>query len=447
MQHAFKSKLTITALLVIAMAITSAAQSVELTLAQAQQYAIQNAFAVKNSNYDAELAKLQSDALLGTGLPQLSATAEYQNFLNLPTSVLPGVLVGLPGQDLKVQFGVPHNFTAGLSASQLLFNGTWLVGLQASKAYAQLQQKQVAKSEQQTKLDVAQAYQSCLILDETITQLRKTREILGKLAGDTEELQKAGYAELQDVEQLQLNVTNIDTQINYLAQQSKLLRDVLKLNIGIPLTTEIVLIDNMDTLVSQVSQELLNAQFSVDNTLDIQLIQGGLGMRELNVKAKKAALLPSLAGFYNLQTQALRREFNFTDTSQPWFPIQLWGVQLNVPILSGGSKSKEIQMAQLEVRRMTDMLANARTGVELEYRRSRSDFEFSLSNVANTKASIQLAESILNKTNTKFKEGMSSSFDVAQSTNQFITAQSNYIQAIQKLLDARVRLAKSLNQL
>jgi outer membrane protein TolC len=203
----------------------------------------------------------------------------------------------------------------------------------------------------------------------------------------------------------------------------------------------------MDTLVSQVSQELLNAQFSADNTLDIQLIQGGLGMRELNVKAKKAALLPSLAGFYNLQTQALRREFNFTDTSQPWFPIQLWGVQLNVPILSGGSKSKEIQMAQLEVRRMTDMLANARTGVELEYRRSRSDFEFSLSNVANTKASIQLAESILNKTNTKFKEGMSSSFDVAQSTNQFITAQSNYIQAIQKLLDARVRLAKSLNQL
>lgn len=423
------------------------AQSADLSLAQAQQQALQNALAVKNARYDAEIAELTTRELLGIGLPQLSGSLQYQNFINLPTSVIPGEFFGAPGQQVKVQFGVPHQMTAGLSASQLLFNGSWLVGLQASKAYSALQEKQTAKSEQDIKKQVAESYQTALVVDATLAQLRDSRDILNSTVVQTQALLDAGFAEVQDVEQLQLTLNGLDVQIAYLIQQSKLAKDVLKVLIGTPLSTEIRLTDTVDGLMQNTGKDMLNVPFAVEATPDYQVLQGALGMQQLNVKAKKTELLPNMAAFYNLQTQALRNQFDFFDTKQQWFPIQLWGLQLNVPIVSGGSKMATIKKAEVEVRRYTDMLAITKNSLELEYRSARADFEYAMNNLQQTKANVELAKSILEKTNIKFKEGIGTSFEITQNTNQVLQAQSSYIQAMQQVLNAQVRLAKSLNQL
>lgn len=423
------------------------AQSADLSLAQAQQQALQNALAVKNARYDAEIAELTTRELLGIGLPQLSGSLQYQNFINLPTSVIPGEFFGAPGQQVKVQFGVPHQMTAGLSASQLLFNGSWLVGLQASKAYSALQEKQTAKSEQDIKKQVAESYQTALVVDATLAQLRDSRDILNSTVVQTQALLDAGFAEVQDVEQLQLTLNGLDVQIAYLIQQSKLAKDVLKVLIGTPLSTEIRLTDTVDGLMQNTGKDMLNVPFAVEATPDYQVLQGALGMQQLNVKAKKTELLPNVAAFYNLQTQALRNQFDFFDTKQQWFPIQLWGLQLNVPIVSGGSKMATIKKAEVEVRRYTDMLAITKNSLELEYRSARADFEYAMNNLQQTKANVELAKSILEKTNIKFKEGIGTSFEITQNTNQVLQAQSSYIQAMQQVLNAQVRLAKSLNQL
>jgi outer membrane protein len=423
------------------------AQSADLSLAQAQQQALQNALSVKNARYDAEVADLTTRELLGIGLPQLSGSVQYQNFINLPTSVIPGEFFGAPGQQVKVQFGVPHQMTAGVSASQLLFNGSWLVGLQASRSYAALQEKQTAKSEQDVKKQVAESYQTALAVDATLSQLRESREILNTTLTQTQALLDAGFSEVQDVEQLQLTLNGLDVQIAYLMQQSKLAKDVLKVLIGTPLSTDIRLTDTIEGLMQETGKDMLNVPFAVEATPDYQVLQGALGMQQLNVKAKKTELLPNVAAFYNLQTQALRNQFDFLDTKQQWFPIQLWGLQLNVPILSGGSKMATIKKAEVEVRRYTDMLTITKTSLELEYRSARADFEYALNNLQQTKANVELSKSILEKTNIKFKEGIGTSFEITQNTNQVLQAQSSYIQAMQLVLNAQVRLAKSLNQL
>jgi outer membrane protein TolC len=435
---------SITMLTLIGFACETIAQTQQLSLAQAQEYALKNAFQVKNAQHDKTSADLTSDELLGIGLPQLNGSVQYQNFINLPTSIIPGDFFGAPGQDVKVQFGVPHQMTAGLSASQLLFDGTWLVGLQASKAYAELQRKNIQKSEIDIRAKTAEAYSTALTTQANLTVLRDMLSTMQKLLNDTEAMQREGFSEQQDVDQLMLSVNELIIQLGYTEQYVSITKDLLKFTIGMPLITEIELTDTWESLTANAGEEALS--FNPSTTIDVQLAENGLLMQQLNVKSKKAALMPNLAAFYNVQTQGLRDEFNYFDTSLPWFPIQLWGIQLNVPILSGGSKSKTIKKTEVEVKRMTDMVSMTKEAVQLEYNTATTELSFSKKRMTQAKANLELAKSILKTEETKYREGLSNSFNVTQRNQQLINAQSAYINAAIAFMNAQTKLNKVLNK-
>ena len=420
------------------------AQTQQLSLIQAQDYAVQNSFQVKNAQHDKSSADLTSDELLGIGLPQLNGSLQYQNFINLPTSIIPGDFFGAPGQDVKVQFGVPHQMTAGLSASQLLFDGTWLVGLQASKAYAELQRKNIQKSEIDIRSKTAEAYSTALTTQANLLVLRDMLANMQKLLNDTEAMQREGFSEQQDVDQLMLSVNDLLIQIGYTEQYVKITQDLLKFTIGMPLSTEIELTDTWESLMETAGDDVLS--FNPASTIDVQLAENGLLMQQLNVKSKKAALMPNLAAFYNVQTQGLRDEFDYFNTSLPWFPIQLWGIQLNVPILSGGSKSKTIKKTEVEVKRMTDMVSMTKEAVQLEYNTATTELAFSKKRMTQSKSNLELAKSILQKEEIKYREGLSNSFNITQRNQQVINAQSAYTNAAIAHMNAQTKLNKVLNK-
>jgi outer membrane protein TolC len=420
------------------------AQTQQLSLIQAQDFAVKNAFQVKNAQHDKTSADLTSDELLGIGLPQLNGSLQYQNFINLPTSIVPGDFFGAPGQDVKVQFGVPHQMTVGLSASQLLFDGTWLVGLQASKAYAELQRKNIQKSEIEIRAKAADAYSTALTTQANLTVLRDMLVNMQKLLNDTEAMQREGFSEQQDVDQLMLSVNELMIQIGYTEQYVKITKDLLKFTIGMPLSTEIELTDTWESLTTNAGDDILT--FNANTTIDVQLAENGLLMQQLNVKSKKATLMPNLAAFYNVQTQGLRDEFNYFDTSLPWFPIQLWGIQLNVPILSGGSKSKTIKKTEVEVKRMTDMVSMTKEAVQLEYNTATTELAFSKQRMSQAKANLELAKSILQKEEIKYREGLSNSFNITQRNQQVINAQGAYTNAAIGYMNAQTKLNKVLNK-
>ncbi len=435
---------SITLLMLIGLACDTIAQTQQLSLIQAQDYALKNAFQIKNALHDKASADLTSDELLGIGLPQLNGSLQYQNFINLPTSIIPGDFFGAPGQDVKVQFGVPHQMTAGLSASQLLFDGTWLIGLQASKAYAELQRKNIQKSEIDIRAKTAEAYSTALTTQANLAVLREMLSNMQKLLTDTEAMQREGFSEQQDVDQLMLSVNDLMIQIGYTEQYVKITKDLLKFTIGMPLSTEIELSDTWESLTEQAGDDILS--FNANSTIDVQLAENGLLMQQLNVKSKKAALMPNLAAFYNLQTQGLRDEFDYFDTSLPWFPIQLWGIQLNVPILSGGSKSKTIKKTEVEVKRMTDMVSMTKEAVQLEYNTATTELAFSKKRMAQSKSNLELAKSILQKEETKYREGLSNSFNITQRNQQVINAQSAFTNAAIAYMNAQTKLNKVLNK-
>ncbi|MDZ4752146.1 MAG: TolC family protein [Flavobacteriales bacterium] len=424
------------------------AQIVPLSLKEAQDYALKNAFQSKNANYDIEVAALQTEELIGIGLPQIDGSVQYQNYINLPTQLVPAEFFGgEPGEFAKLQFGTSNNITVGLSASQLLFNGSWLVGLEAARSYASLKQKQKVQTEKQLLEDVAKAYHLGVIAGDNLTLLTKSREVLNKTFTDTKALYDVGFAEEQDVEQIQLSLNDLDNRIAYAEQQTKLTTDLLKFQIGMPLATEVQLTDNSSSLLTSATIEMLSVPFSADMHIDYQVSIGALGMQELNVKNERSKRLPSLGAFYNLQTNAQRNEFNFFDTSEPWFPIQLWGIQLNVPIFSGLSRDKAIGKARVEVQRITDMTAMTREGLQLEYNSAKTEYSYALQNYNSTRDNMQLAERILDKMRVKYSEGLSSSFEVSQSQAQALQAQGSYVAAMLNLLNAKIRLSKALSQL
>jgi outer membrane protein TolC len=420
------------------------AQTQQLSLIQAQDYALKNAFQIKNAQHDKTSADLTSDELLGIGLPQLNGSVQYQNFINLPTSIIPGDFFGAPGQDVKVQFGVPHQMTVGLNASQLLFDGTWLVGLEASKAYAELQRKYIQKSEVEIRAKTADAYSAVLTTQANLIVLRDLLSSMQSLLNDTEAMQREGFSEQQDVDQLMLSVNELMIQISYTEQYVKITKDLLKFTIGMPLSTEVELTDTWESLTETAGDDVLS--FNPSASIDVQLAENGLLMQQLNVKSKKAALMPNLAAFYNLQTQGLRDEFDYFDTSLPWFPIQLWGIQLNVPILSGGSKSKTIKKTEVEVQRMTDMVSMTKEAVQLEYNTATTELSFSKKRMTQAKANLELAKSILQKEETKYREGLSNSFNITQRNQQVIDAQRAYITAAIAYMNAQTKLNKVLNK-
>jgi outer membrane protein TolC len=337
--------------------------------------------------------------------------------------------------------------TAGISASQLLFDGSWLVGLQASKAYAQLMQRQITKSEADIRKEVAEVYHLAMIAADNVKLLEDGRVVLDDMLRQTTALLKEGFVEEQDLDQIQLSLNDWNNRIANGQAQLKLTRDLLKFTIGMPLQTEIELTTPTTEEVEANHTEILAAGFNPESSIEFQLAQSGLGMQQLNLKNQKAKTLPNLAAFYNLQSQALRRKFNFTDTSLPWFPIQLWGLQMNVPIFSGGGRYKNIQKAEVEVQRLTETVAYTREATQLEYNSARTAYLNAMSVYQSSLESYRLSQKILDRTSIKFKEGVASSFDVSQATNQTLQSQGAYIQATLELMNTKTRFLKAINQL
>jgi outer membrane protein len=422
----------------------SNSQIQQLSLTQAKDHARQHAPAITRAIHDQEIAKISTDELLGIGLPQINGSIQYQNFLNLPTSIVPGDFFGAPGRDVKVQFGVPHQATAGISANQLLFDGTWLVGLKASKAYADLQSEMVNKSAAEVAMQAADAYVLAIATEANLATLKELLSNLEKLRSETEAMQIAGFMETQDVEQLELSINDIKIQITYTESYIQITKDLLKFTIGMPIATVVELTDNLESLTA--SSDIPMQNFSPESQADFKLAQKGLLLQQLNLKAKKAAYLPTMAAFYNLQTQGLRTEFNYFNKSLPWFPIQLWGIQLNVPILSGGIRNKSVQKIEVEIKKMEEAVQTTRESAILEYTSAATEYNSSVQRVSQSKNNLQLAKSILAKEEIKFREGVTGSFNITQRNQQVISAHAQYIGASLDMLKAKNKLDKCVQR-
>ncbi len=437
----------ITLAITILAAAALSAQPLALSLKEAQELAIDSSYAMRNAVYDIENAKREVKEVLAIGLPQVSAAAEYNRFLQIPVQLIPAEFFGGEAGDFaEVQFGVEHNLTGSITASQLVFDGTYLVGLKASKTYLELSRNAKNKTEAEIRVAVAQAYYTALVADENLRILQENIKSVAKTLSDTEALYEAGLTEEQDVDQITLNRNQIQINIDNTEKYLTVAKQMLNYTMGISLERETVLTDRIDNLVElNTNPQYLLSEPNLNTHPDMLIARTNLVVQNHMLKGDQAAYYPSLNLFLTHRQNAQRKQFNFTDQDEPWFPSTILGVNLTVPIFSSFQKNYRVQRARIEIDRAEMNLAQTEENLALGVTRARSEYENALKTWNNQKESMALAKKINDRTRIKYTEGISSSFELNVSETQLLNEQSRYISAALQLLTAKQELDKALN--
>lgn len=444
---------------------TLCAQSMELSLAEAQAKAIEMNRNVQISALEIDKAKKIVKETMAIGLPQINAEGTFQHFLDIPTQVLPdfispsvyGVLIseGLIPSDrapqpgfVPAQFGTDYNLTGGISLNQLLFNGSYLIGLKAAKSYVEMSELQKLKTDLDVKTSVTEAYHTVLIAQDNAEILSESILTLEQLLKEVSAMYAEGFVEEQDAQQLQITLNSLQSQKQNAERQIDLTKQLLNMSIGLPLETDITLSDDIPRLISDPkAEELLVKEPTIAAHPDMLIMEQGILLQNLKIKEQRSRYLPTLNGFFSHQQQAQRNEFDFFDSDGDWFPSTVWGVSLQVPIFSSGMKANQVKQLQIglkEAEIQRDMVSD---GLQLERNKSRSDYIYARDAYRIEEENLALAEDIRNKTRIKYKEGISSSFELNQMETQYLEGQAKLIKATMDLLNTTIQLKKVHNAL
>lgn len=436
------------------------------SLADIQEFAIKNNSEAKNASIETKIAKAKKWETIAIGLPQVSASAEYQNFPDIPTQLMPNFIApavygvnmegfGLmpikplqEGDKMPVQFGSEHNANWGVSVSQLIFSGEYIVGLRASKIYLELSKKSLEKKEIEVKETVTKTYYLILVTEESIKVIDSVYNSLSELYKETKKIQEAGLLEETDVEQLKLNLKNTESSIVSFKSQRDVLYRLLKFQAGFDFDKEIKLSGKLNSITEQLdNKSLLSEEFEINKNIDFQLMQVQENLTELNLQREKSTFLPTLAAYFSYSKKAMSDEFDFFDKSAEWYPTSVVGVKLDIPIFSSGKRLAKVRQKRFELDKVRNTKYNAEQGLRLKVIQTRSDYETAWLKLYNQKQSKQLAKKIYENNLIKYKAGTESSLALTQSQNQYFMSLSEYYRVLGDLIDKRIKLLTLMNKL
>lgn len=411
-----------------------------LNLKQAIDYAQNHQVSILNARIDEEIARNTVKQTIGIGLPQVSGNANFQDFIKLPTSLLPGEFFGKPGTQVPVQFGVKYQSSVGLELNQLLFDGSYLVGLQASKTYKELSNKNLTRTRIETAVAVTKAYYSVLVSNEQLKLLDANMERLRKSLSDTEALFKNGFVEKIDVDRLTVLRNNLETERENVIRLLALNVNLLKFQMGMNVTSILTLTDSITSL--QADQAVLARDSSVyRNRIEYSLLETQKKLNQLDLKRYKSQFLPSLSAFGN--TSQSFQSNNFSELFNTNFPSTIMGLRLSVPIMSGGIKLNQMRNAKLIILKTQNDLLNLQNGITLEVEQAQSTYANSLKSLDNQKRNMELAQEVLRVSKIKYEQGVGSSIEVTTAETSLKESQNNYINALYDLMINRVNVDKA----
>ncbi len=442
-----KNNLLLTLLLFVS-SLQAQEQNYSFSLQQAIDHAIQNNYSAINAGRDIDAAKQKKWETTAAGLPQINAGLDYQNNFELQKSVVPAEFFGgNPGEFATVAFGTKHNMTARANLSQLIFDGSYIVALQASKTYLKYYENAKQKTSTEIREMVVNAYGNVLLAEESIAILEKNKATLSKTLTDTEETFKNGLIEEENVEQLQITLSSINSNLNNTQRLLDVAYKMLKFTLGIDINAELKLTDKLDNLTTtNLDLAFGQGDFAVTNNIDYQMATNFQEQRSLELKLQRSKALPTLSANVNFGYNAFNDQFAFFQKDQKWLNYSNLGVSLNVPIFSSLGRSAKTQQAKIALDQAKTQLSATEQRLKLEYEKAKSEYEFSIEEYATSKSNLNLSERIERKQQIKFTEGLSSSFDFSEAQRQLYTAQQNYLQSMVNIINKKATLEKIINK-
>ncbi|WP_395044563.1 TolC family protein [Flavobacterium sp.] len=423
-------------------------QSYSFSLQQAIDHAIQNNYQAINAGRDIEIAKQKKWETTAMGLPQINGLISYQNNFKQQTSLIPAeIFGGTPGEFAEVTFGTKHNVNSSLTLSQLLFDGSYIVALQASKTYLEFYKNYKKKTDTDVREMIINSYGSVLLANENALILEKNKTILEKTVFETNEIYKNGFIEEENVEQLKITLTSVKSNLNYINRLKEISLKMLKINLGVNLEDDLIITDKLDNLaINNMDLALSATDFNVKNNINYAISNNFVDQRTLELKLQKSKALPTLSAAVNFGYNSFSDTFTFLNSDQRWFNYSNLGVNLNIPIFSSFARSAKTQQAKIELDKAKTLLTQAEEQLKLQYQNAKSDYEFSIEQYNSSKESLKLAERIEYKQQIKFREGLSSSFDFTEAQRQLYTSQQNFLQTMVDVINKKATLEKIISK-
>ncbi|WMI66904.1 TolC family protein [Aestuariibaculum sp. YM273] len=433
--------------LLLSISLFAQEQSYAFSLEEAINFAIENNRTAINAAKDIEAAEKQKWETTATGLPQLNASVDYQNFLKQQVSLIPAeAFGGNPGEFEEVVFGTKQNMTATATITQKIFDGSYIVGLQSAKVYLDISKNAKQKTDLEIRKAVINAYGNVLLAEESLTLLNKDRKILEDNVNDTSKMFENGLEEEESVEQLQITLSGLMSNLNKTERLKVLAYQMLNITLGLDINANTTLTDKLEMLTAQnISLELLSTDENIENNIDYKIAENSKVSQELLLKLEKSKAMPTLNAFLNGGYSGFSNSFNFLSKDQEWFGTSLFGVSLNIPIFSSLGRTAATARVKIDLEKAENDLKETEQQLKLQIASAKSEYQFAIEDYENKKLNLNLAERIESKNQTKFFEGIGSSFDLRQAQTQLYNAQQEFLQAMLDVINTKAELETILN--
>ena len=417
------------------------------SLEEAMEFAVQNNLNAENARLEVDIADQRVWEATAAGLLQLNAAVNYNYNINLATTLIPDFL-GDPAEKIDVQFGTRHFATGGISASQLIFSGQYIVGLQTARIFREFSARNRQRTEQQVKEGVMQNYYLVLLGGNTLEALRGNLVNLRRTYRETRELFRIGLVEALDADQLEVSLTSLENSVRSMERQVEASRNLLKYQMGLERDREIILTDSLTALVSGIDFEAVQEQeLSLEENIYFQILKDQEQLAMMDLKLKKTENLPSLSAFYSLDFTAQRDEFNFFRQDENWYRASVVGASLNIPLFSSGMRRAGISQKRIAYQQARNNRIYAAEGLRVEFLQARFDFVTAMDKYRSEQKNLELAAKVVRVTEKKYGAGLASSFDLTQVNDQYLSTLGDYTTAMVEVLNAKIRIDLLLNNI
>ncbi len=418
----------------------------QLTAQQTVDYGLKNAYQVKNALLDVLIQQQSNRDITSAAYPQINANGSFNDYLNIPTSLLPGEFFGgAPGTFIPVKFGTKYSSSAGVSFNQILFDGQVFVGLQARKTSIDLRQKAAELTEENIKANIYKIYYQLVVSKTQINLLDANILRLQKLDHDTREIYKNGFAEKVDVDKLTVQISNLQTEKFKVQNTIANGYSGLKVLIGMHVKDSLILTDTLNE--AQLKEDILESStYKYTDRRDYQLLDLTSKLNQYNIKRYKLSQIPTLSFNANYSKQAQRSQFDFFE-KKDWFTTSYIGLALKIPIFNGFSTRAKIAQSKLEWKQTLNQLEGLKINIDNDVTVAKNNFTTAIATMDFQKQNMALAELVYEQTKKKYEVGTGSSTEINTAQVDLQTAQTNYISALYDAIIARVDLLKATGKL
>ena len=418
--------------LVILLQGSSARTELYLSLDSAKHYALMHNRSLISAGYAVDEADMKLRETIAQGLPQINAAVDYNNFFGSTAT-----LGALPG--FEIEFNPTSNFQ--LSVGQMIFSGSYIVGVQTARLFREITETNLEKSELETKAQVIRGYYLCLISNESRSILKTNLENINDMLAKTRLMVDTGVAEELDYDQLAVQASMLENAYRASGRQVEMAFNLLRLQLGLDAGPEIILTDDLAGIVDNIDfhASLLNPFYLHDNP-DFRLVQLQTSITEKQINLERSAYLPSVTGFYNFTEKLLKPEFDIT-------PNHVIGLNISIPVFSSGVRQSRVRQARINLEVAENQKEFLSEQLMIQEKQLRYNLNNALEQYESQRANVQVAKRVFESIRLKYEQGMVSSLDITTASNNYLQAENSYISAMLQLLDAQVEMNSLLNNI